>query len=604
MIKRIELKRFKKFEHTIIDIGEFAVLVGENSSGKTSVLQAINLAMNAFSRLKLYSTDESGAKPRRKGVGSTQLPGIMNDDFRELYFGKKSRNSRVNGNSIGAEVYLTDENDNRYGMQISSLFGGYNLTPLSKAEDLRNNATLHEKEALLISGFVGLSSSEEKALSLSLRNRLRDGRASEIIRNLLLDTKDSVPENYEKLVQRLEKDFGFIIDKVAFDEENDINVHAYYDEQIGDKKIPFDFCSSGSGMMQVLQILTSIYRYCPRNATVVLLDEPDAHLHSNMQVALFFSLREIQKELNIQIIISTHSTSIISAALPSEIIPVSNVEHIEPLSRSEEVDELISERISSYELSKIKSNGVLVFFEDSNIDYFLKCDQLLNCRCLIGPKTVAYLTGRTKDDKLPFNIKPVIQELLGRDMSIFAIRDRDGLSNDITDILVHIADEADVNYHFLDYYEIESYLLLPELIHRALTKLNPGKQVPSIEEIEETACAILMDTIRLAKYKYTTVLEDNLLKLSSFEGLEIYRSSNDYRRKAEAIRSTNEQMTSLEDLTRVGMGKEALKAVMSWINNELHLKISKKALIDSLEVDDIPNEIRSWFSDVKSAMKP
>lgn len=604
MIKRIELKRFKKFEHTTIEIGEFAVLVGENSSGKTSVLQAINLAMNAFSRLKLYSSDESGTKPRRKGVGSTQLPGIMNDDFRELYYGKKSRNSRVNGNSIGAELYLTDENDNRYGMQISSLFGGYNLTPLSKAEDLRNNATLHEKEALLISGFVGLSSSEEKALSLSIRNRLRDGRASEIIRNLLLDTKDSVPENYEKLIQRLKKDFGFVIDKVAFDEENDINVHAYYDEQVEGKKIPFDFCSSGSGMMQVLQILTSIYRYCPRNATVVLLDEPDAHLHSNMQVALFYSLREIQKELNIQIIISTHSTSIISAALPSEIIPVSNVEHIEPLSRNEEVDELISERINSYELSKIKSNGVLVFFEDSNIDFFLKCDQLLNCRCLVGPRTVAYLTGRTKDDKLPFSIKPVIQELLGRDMSIFAIRDRDGLSNDITDILVHIADEADVNYHFLDYYEIESYLLLPELIHRTLTKLNPGKQVPSIEEIEGKTCTILIDTIRLAKYKYTTVLEDNLLKLSSFEGLEDYRSSNYYRRKAEAIRSTNEQMTSLGDLTRVGMGKETLKAIMSWINDELRLKISKKALIDSLEVDDIPNEISSWFSDVKSAMKP
>lgn len=152
--------------------------------------------------------------------------------------------------------------------------------------------------------------------------------------------------------------------------------------------------------------------------------------------------------------------------------------------------------------------------------------------------------------------------------------------------------------------KIESYLLLPGLIHRTLTKLNPGKHVPPIEEIEGKVCTILIDTIRLAKYKYTTVLEDNLLKLSSFEGLEIYRSSNDYRRKAEAIRSTNEQMTSLGDLTRVGMGKETLKAIMSWINDELHLKISKKALIDSLEVDDIPNEIRSWFSDVKSAMKP
>ena len=603
MINKIELKRFKKFENTSIDIGDFAVLVGENNSGKTTILQAINLAMNAFSRLKLYSTESGVVKPRSKGVGTTQLPGILNDDFRELYYSKKSRNGRANGNSIGAEIHLIDENDNRYGMQISSLFGGYNLTPLSKTSDFGNNPVLHEKEALIISGFVGLSSFEEKALSLSIRNRLRDGRASEIIRNLLLDTKENAPSNYEKLVQRLEKDFGFEIERVAFDETADINVHAYYGEDIDGRKVPFDFCASGSGMMQVLQILTSIYRYCPSNASVVLLDEPDAHLHSNMQVALFYSLREIQKELDIQIIISTHSTSIISAAAPSEIIPVSSVDHIGPLTRADEVDELISERINSYELSKIKSNGVVVFFEDTNIDYFLKCDQLLNCRFLVGPKTVAHFCGRTKDDKLPFTIKPVVQELLGRHVSIFAIRDRDGLSNDITDVLIHKADEAEIDYHFLDYYEIESYLLTPDLFLRALAKMNPDKELPSAAEIEAHMRDCLLDTIRLSKYKYSTVLEDNLAKLAFFEGLELYRSSNEYRRKAEEIRSNNEQMTSMDDLRRVGMGKEALAATLNWINNELHLKLPKKVLISELDVSDIPIEIKNLFLDIKSTLK-
>lgn len=221
MIKKLELKRFKKFEHTSIELANFSVLVGENSSGKTTVLQAINLALNAFSRQKLYSTENGVTKPRRKGVGCTQLPGILNDDFRELYYAKKSRSGKSGGNTIGAEIYLFDEFDNKFGMQVSSLFGGYNLTPLSKASEISNNATLHEKEALLISGFVGLVSSEEKTLSLSLRNRLRDGRASEIIRNLLLDTKENVPENFEKLVNRLNHDFGFRIDDVSFDENNE-----------------------------------------------------------------------------------------------------------------------------------------------------------------------------------------------------------------------------------------------------------------------------------------------------------------------------------------------------------------------------------------------
>ena len=603
VIKQVELKRFKKFDHSIINLNEFSVLVGENSSGKTTVLQSINLALCAFSRWKLYTTESDGiTKPRRKGVGCTQLPGILNDDFRELYYGKKSRNSRVNGNSIGAEIYLSDEFGNKFGMQVSSLFGGYNLTPLSKSESINKNPTIHNKEALLISGFVGLASSEEKALSLALRNRLRDGRASEIIRNLLLDTKENVPENYKKLVARLKNDFGFEIDDVSFNEDSDINVHAYYDELINNNRIPFDFCSSGSGMMQVLQILTSIYRYCPENAAVVLLDEPDAHLHANMQVALFYSLREIQKELNIQILISTHSTAIISAAQPHEIIPISNRLNIEPLTNDEEVDDIVSERIDSYELSKMKVNGVLAFFEDKNIDYFLKCDQLLNTRCLIGARTVASLKGRSKDDKLPFQIKPVLRELLGRDISVFVVRDRDGLSHDVIECIENYAEDCSIYYHFLSNYEIESYLLCPQLILRTLESLNPQKSIPTENEIMQKTCELLRDTIRLSKYKYNTVLEDCLCKLSSFDGLELYRSSNEYRRKADKIREENESFSDFENLQRVGMGKECLRQLMSWINDELHLKISKKELINQLTVDDIPKEISDFLWAIKHAM--
>ena len=604
MISQIELKRFKKFEHTIINLGELSVLVGENSSGKTSVLQSVNLALNAFSRLGLYSTNSHGVtKPRAKGVGRTQLPGILNDDFRELYYAKKSRKGRSNGNATGAEIHLTDENGNKFGMQISSLFGSYNLTPLSKVDQINNNPSLHRKEALLISGFVGLASSEEKTLSLSLRNRLRDGRASEIIRNLLLDTKETVPDNYHKLINRLKKDFGFVIEQVSFDETTDINVHAFYDERIGDSTVPFDFCASGSGMMQVLQILTSIYRYCPENANVVLLDEPDAHLHANMQVALFYSLREIQKELNIQILISTHSTAIISAASPSEIIPISNASCIEPLTQDEEVEDIISERINSYELSKMKTNGVLVFFEDQNIEYFQKCDQILNCRCLVGPRTVAHLTGRTKDDKLPFHIRPVLNELLRRDVTVFVIRDRDGLSNDITDTIITAADDCEINYHFLNNYEVESYLLSPSLFYRALVARNPDAEIPTVEQIAQKIATVLLDTIRLAKYKYSTTLEDCLYKLSSFDGLELYRSNNEYRRKAENIRATNELYTDLDSLRRVGMGKESLKEIMRWLNEDLHLKIARRELLNQLNEDDIPDEIKEFFESIKSAMK-
>lgn len=68
MIKTLELRRFKKFENTTIELGELSILVGENSSGKTTILQAINLALHAFSRMKLYSTTNGVATPEERAL--------------------------------------------------------------------------------------------------------------------------------------------------------------------------------------------------------------------------------------------------------------------------------------------------------------------------------------------------------------------------------------------------------------------------------------------------------------------------------------------------------------------------------------------------------
>ena len=44
---------------------------------------------------------------------------------------------------------LTDELGNKFGMQVSSLFGGYNLTPLSKVNQISRNPSLHKKKLYL-----------------------------------------------------------------------------------------------------------------------------------------------------------------------------------------------------------------------------------------------------------------------------------------------------------------------------------------------------------------------------------------------------------------------------------------------------------------------
>ena len=47
----------------------------------------------------------------------------------------------------------------------------------------------------------------------------------------------------------------------------------------------------------MLQVLSMILRYCPERASVVLIDEPEAHLTAKGQVIFTRLLRRLQEKL-------------------------------------------------------------------------------------------------------------------------------------------------------------------------------------------------------------------------------------------------------------------------------------------------------------------
>lgn len=128
--------------------------MGENSCGKTTVIQAINFSLNTFAKSDLITLKNEKAIPKARGIGATALPGINISDFRELYYGKVSRQSKKSNKSFGAIVDIEDDKRNIYKLQVSSLFGGFNLKCLSSADDLKNSPTIYNFTPLLISGFV------------------------------------------------------------------------------------------------------------------------------------------------------------------------------------------------------------------------------------------------------------------------------------------------------------------------------------------------------------------------------------------------------------------------------------------------------------------
>lgn len=592
MITRLKLQRFKKFNDNEIKLSPFSVIMGENSCGKTSIIQAINLSLNTLAKSDLIIERNGRYTGKGKGIGATTLPGINIADFRELYYSKISRQSRPSQSNFGAVIEIEDENNNVYRIQISSLFGSFNMKCTSTDKELSHNPKLHLDTPLLISGFVGLEVVEQRYFPVSIRQHLSSGNVSSVIRNLVFDLKHNNLQNYNKLKQRLNEDFSFNLSDAQFDDEKDMYIRANYVEKMGDRDIFFDFNSSGSGYMQILQILAPIYSVCPDKCKVVLLDEPDAHLHPNMQIALAKSLQKIQKELNIQFIISTHSAAIIKTVKPSNVIPISAENSVcEPLTKVSEVEESIS-KIDNYELAKTVISGKMVFIEDSNTEILETIDKLTNMNVFNGPKIVSIITGRGKDDKMPFQIKSILKTFLSKDIDIVFIRDSDGLSDKWKNKISTYAVDKKVQLHFLERYEIENYLLEPQVIFNALKIKYPDKYIPEVSLIEEQLNDFLQKTINYSRYKYDDTLEDNIFKSAILLNDHEFRNQDKVKHEAESIRRRYENLTGFKDLQKYGMGKEALKQLFQWLTDR-QLNLNKEDILSALTVDFIPEELIS-----------
>src|SRR5204862_6070707 len=105
--------------------------------------------------------------------------------------------------------------------------------------------------------------------------------------------------------------FGFELDPP---DATGANILAEYRERADGPRL--DVASAGSGFQQVLMLLTFLHT---RPGAVLLLDEPDAHLHMILQDAIYGELRSVAMRQHSQLVIATHSEVIINTVEPREL---------------------------------------------------------------------------------------------------------------------------------------------------------------------------------------------------------------------------------------------------------------------------------------------
>jgi ABC-type multidrug transport system ATPase subunit len=81
-------------------------------------------------------------------------------------------------------------------------------------------------------------------------------------------------------------------------------------------KEPLDISSAGRGMLQMLLVFAYLYSH---KRSVLLVDEPDAHLEILRQKQVYVLLRDIASDNGSQVVLVTHSEVILGEALDTNL---------------------------------------------------------------------------------------------------------------------------------------------------------------------------------------------------------------------------------------------------------------------------------------------
>ena len=297
-ITKVVIRRFKRFEETEFSIPDDGVVVaGPNNCGKTTLLQAVaawSLALARWRELNDYHRHRGAyakAPLARQAFYPVPLRAFDWLWYKRSYRGNIEIELVCNNTAVTVEI-MTDSSEQVYVRPRKDV----DLKWLKQAGKL--------PEPVFVPAMSGLSTDEPVYQKPKIDQLLGQSKPGEVLRNLLVETSRD-QDAWERLTESIGKMFGY---ELLPPNTDGPSIIAEYQHRM--KGARFDIASAGSGFLQVLMLLTFLHS---RQGSVLLLDEPDAHLHVVLQDGIYSEIRRTAKANNSQLIIATHSERMINA---------------------------------------------------------------------------------------------------------------------------------------------------------------------------------------------------------------------------------------------------------------------------------------------------
>ena len=328
MLTRLIVRNFKRFNEVDIELGNPVVLIGPNNSGKTTALQALSLWDIGLRR---WNEKRSGkqAPEKRPGVTISRRDLIAmpvpdaNLLWRDLHVRDvKQVNGKPRTQNVRVEIVVegvTEGQPWQCGLEFDyaneeSLY----CRPLRKSNEknaprMPVPAQASKQRIAFLPPMSGLAAVEPKWEPGRISVLVGEGQTAQVLRNLCFGIAESAPDQWREVLKHIRFLFGVNLDNPQYiAERGEINMT--YREP---SRIRLDISASGRGLQQTLLLLAYLYG---NPGSVLLLDEPDAHLEILRQRQIYQLLTQVARQQGSQIVAASHSEVVLNEAADRDVV--------------------------------------------------------------------------------------------------------------------------------------------------------------------------------------------------------------------------------------------------------------------------------------------
>lgn len=300
-IVSVRFSHYKAFKSYSIHLQEFNVLVGPNNSGKSTIVGAFRIL------------SEGLRKARAKSPERVEVDGLVQLGYK----------LNLDGLPVASENIFYEYDDSRPARVVFKLSNGNELTLyfperdhcllLADPKDGEVRSPKQFKDAFDVDiGFVPILGPVEQHERLFEREAARlallTSGASRNFRNIWYHFRDDFGR-FREMVQTTWP--GMDIEPPELGDDNRTLLMFCPED-----RHPREICWAGYGFQVWCQMLTFIVKSA--GASLLVIDEPDIYLHSDLQRQLVAVLRELGPD----IVLATHSTEIIAECEPNSLLNV------------------------------------------------------------------------------------------------------------------------------------------------------------------------------------------------------------------------------------------------------------------------------------------